>query len=123
MRFILLFILASWFTVANGASGTAKGTVEFLRTHDSMYYAGQNNWEPPVYWFSLTGFTQAGSCPLWNGRVLLVGNDVQSYAMVMSALKGGQTLAVYYDDAAIRKNGYCTAIHITFRSPTAPDIN
>lgn len=120
------FLFSSLFAIASGSmagQGWVKGTVEFARTHDSAYYSS-TVWAPPAAWFTLAGITQTGTCPTWNGRTLFVTSDLQEFALVVSALKGGNTLAVYYDDSIVAApGGHCRAVHITIRAPNAPDIN
>ena len=68
--FLLInFCLLSSISIAD--SGHLKGKVEYLRVHD----AENQSWVPPVFWFSIEGVSAAGSCGLWQGRPIFVGED------------------------------------------------
>ena len=99
-------------TTAYAEVGYKKGQVKNMRLHR----ANLANWEPPLFWFTLEGVTSAGSCPLWHGNVLFVGDSDQAMSFVLATYSSGKELAVRFDDS-VKTNGYCTAEYITLGTP------
>ena len=54
--------------------------------------------------------TSLGACATWNGRVLLAARDKEDLAVVLTALAGTNTVAVWVDDTVLL-NGWCVAQH------------
>jgi hypothetical protein len=106
--FILLLLLAT--SDSQAADYSSKGLVDLVRTHDAEGIPG---WEPPKFWFTLKGVTGVQNCGKFsNGSVLFVAREVQTLALIMTALR--QNLEVRVDvDPQYTANGWCIAKHVT----------
>lgn len=81
---------------------SASGTVAVLRSHDVALSSD---------WFELTGVTSLGTCPTYNGLVLVALKDddraLRHFAMVLSAKRAATALTVWVDDSVVNSNGFC----------------
>ena len=87
---------------ADAATYGGTGTVAAVRSHDAAVSDD---------WFELTGVTSLGSCPLYNGLVLIVLKDDdrgwRHFAMVLSAKRAGTAISAWVDDTKLTASGYC----------------
>lgn len=109
---ISLGILVSLSAPTYADIGYVKGKVKNARIHS----ADLENWEPPLFWFTLDGVAGAGKCPTWHGDVLFVGDSSQAMSFVLATYTSGKELAVRYDDS-LKINGWCTAVYATLGGP------
>ena len=107
---LALTIFLSPFLIAD--TGYKKGTVKNIRVHHEQL----PGWEPPIFWFTITGVNEAASCPKWHGNVLFVGDSDQALSIVLASYMSGKELAVHFDDTKT-KNGWCSAKYITVGDP------
>jgi hypothetical protein len=108
-------LAASLFAVSpssRAATGFVVASVEYVRIYDTSV-AGL---VPPRFGFTLTGVASAGSCPLWNGRILWIGNSKEAFFLVTSAQLTGRQVAVYFDDT-LKVNSLCIARIVTTGDP------
>ncbi|MDC5855190.1 hypothetical protein [Vibrio europaeus] len=114
-------IITSVFLIAVIVPNTAlasikfvSGEIEYVRTHDGD---AQPTWRPPVFWFTLQGVAEAGSCPTWSGSVLFASRDSAAYSMILGAFMANKPVAVAYDDTLRFGGGWCVASYITLGNP------
>lgn len=116
----LIFLKALFFVFINcnvfAAAGHVKGTVQYIRVHNGDIYT---DWKPPIFWFTLNGVTSAGSCPRWNGNILLVAKSEMEFSLILAAQASGKEIAARFDDTArmTHSNSWCVATHITSGNP------
>jgi hypothetical protein len=114
-RFISLLLLLLVAPLAHG-DGMVLGKIEYVRIHDGVVIP---SWDPPIFWFTLTGVTNSGSCPGWvAGRTIFAGRTKEMLAMLLTARMTGTEVAVYYSDALL--NGFCRAAYVTIGDPPPP---
>ena len=106
-------VLAAVCGSVQAAPYNVKGQVEYIRTHDPAQFP---TWTPPRFWFSLKGITSVGTCAKFGTSVLLVANDKQELAFVLTAQASGQEIEAYLDDTVLT-NGFCTAAYVTIGNP------
>ena len=110
--FALMFVLLVAGN-ANAEQGIKKGTVQYIRTHEMP------GWEPPLFWFTLNGVSNAGKCKIYHGNVIFVMSSQSAYAMILSALASGKEVAVLYDDQKMKSGSqWCLGRHVTLGNPT-----
>ncbi|MDE1310025.1 hypothetical protein MEG05_01925 [Vibrio aestuarianus] len=91
-----------------------SGEIEYVRTHDGDEIPA---WRPPVFWFSLQGVTEAGSCRTWNGTVLFTARDSAAYSMILGAFMAGKPVAVAYNENTRFAGAWCVVSYITLGNP------
>lgn len=113
--FLILTLAVMFINTAHAASGFLKGKVEFIRTHDADAYP---DWAPPIFWFTLSGVTEAGSClNNWNGgRFIFVGTNEQQLSILLASQMAGREVSIHWDDTEL-VNGWCKARYITTGTP------
>jgi hypothetical protein len=116
--FLLLVASASWALPSPGlAEGMILGRVEYVRVHDGETHPG---WESPMFWFTLTGVSNLGSCPVWvGGRTLIAARSKEMLAQILSAQLLDKEVAVFYSDQVLLA-GYCRARYVTTGNPPPP---
>jgi hypothetical protein len=97
---------------SRAGSGFRIATVEYVRVYDTSV----GGLAPPRFGFTLTGVTSAAGCPIWNGRILFIGNSKEALFVVMTAQLTGREVAVYFDDTS-QVSGCCIARVVTTGSP------
>jgi len=106
---LVLFLLSS---IAYAETGFVKGKIEYMRVHNKQLVG----WKPPLFWFTLVGVTSAGSCDVWQGNVLFVGDSNQMNSMVLTAYMAEKEITVAYNDADLITS-MCKAGYITVGNP------
>lgn len=106
---ILTLVLSS---ESFAAAGIQKGTVEYVRVHDTQH----GGWQPPMFWFTLNGVTNAASCATWQGNVLFIADSEYMLTLLLSTQISGKEIAVRYDDSR-KTNGFCRADYVTTGNP------
>ncbi|MDW6004200.1 hypothetical protein [Vibrio mangrovi] len=106
---ILLIFLSTYTLTAKAEAGRREGTIQYIRVHEAQEYP---DWAPPMFWFTLNEVADAGTCPLWNGRVLFAMSSNMALSLILSANMADKTLSVKYDDTK-RNGSWCKATYVT----------
>jgi len=112
-KFGILFtlFLITFTTVGLAETGHKKGKVQYIRVHGE---AEHPTWAPPIFWFTLEGVTNAGTCRVWNGNVLFVMDSDSALSLVLAAEMADKEIAVRYDDTKLNvENYWCKATYVT----------
>jgi len=110
----VFIVLASAAALAHAATGTVKGQVQYIRTHDAGQYPG---FAAPKFWFTLKGVTVAGACPAWQGLVLFAAQDKQELSLVLAAQVSGLEVEAAFNDAVLQDSTWCIPGFVTTGNP------